>query len=201
MATSRISVGLGLVACALGGLLAASAACGGKDESSVGQTAGSSGSESVAGQSGGADVDASDRARADAAMNGEPDAAHQPKPEPEQEIDAAVTEIDASVPTACDLECAAGERCELVQVTCIRAPCPPQPSCVKAEPTSCDPRQILCRRAPPECPQWHVPSVSGTCFGPCVPLEQCACDEPADCPNPETFTCHMSAAHCGPYVN
>jgi hypothetical protein len=67
--------------------------------------------------------------------------------------------------------------------------------------TSCDPKKILCRRAPPECPEFQAPSVSGSCYGPCVPLEACACEQASDCPNPETGTCHLYARHCGPYVN
>jgi hypothetical protein len=32
--------------------------------------------------------------------------------------------------TPCDMPCAAGQVCEYVQVQCVRAPCPPQPTCV-----------------------------------------------------------------------
>jgi hypothetical protein len=32
---------------------------------------------------------------------------------------------------SCDLKCDSGSHCELVQVECIRAPCPPQQECVK----------------------------------------------------------------------
>lgn len=73
--------------------------------------------------------------------------------------------------------------------------------CKSAGKISCDLRVILCKRAEPACNQGEVPSVEGTCYGPCVPVEQCSCDEAADCPRPETYTCHMSAKHCGPYVN
>lgn len=197
---SKRTVGFTLVAHVFAGLLAIAAACGGERTPTSGQAGNASGSESV----GGRDAARRDAAAAgtaqDAATSSETDTGVA-APDAGVERDAgAQPEIDASVPTSCDLTCAAGERCELVQVTCIRAPCPPLPSCVKIEPVSCDPRLILCRRAPPECPQWHVPSVSGSCFGPCVPVEQCACDEPADCPDPDHFTCHRSAAHCGPYV-
>jgi hypothetical protein len=66
---------------------------------------------------------------------------------------------------------------------------------------SCDPRAIRCRRLPPECPFGQVPAIEGTCYGDCVPVEQCACREAAACPQPEEYTCHLSAGHCGPYVN
>lgn len=67
--------------------------------------------------------------------------------------------------------------------------------------TSCDPKQLRCRRAAPVCPEGEVPSVSGTCYGACVPLEQCACSQADDCPNPDSYTCHLYARHCGPYVH
>jgi hypothetical protein len=68
-------------------------------------------------------------------------------------------------------------------------------------PVSCDPRQILCKRAPPKCAGGQVPSVVDTCYGDCVPVEQCACKDAPECPQPDSYTCHRSAGHCGPYVN
>jgi hypothetical protein len=188
----------------------------------------------------------------------------------------------------CTAKCSAGQHCELVQVACIRAPCPPQPTCVddaqsdgkacgsrglgpcaagefcnfprsaqcgaadapgtctklpqlcndtdmyvcgcdgktysnecvanaagvssasagRCESSDastpgaidCDPRKILCKRVAPECPEGQVPSVLGSCYGDCVPLESCPCSGPEQCPNPDTGTCHMSAGHCGPFV-
>ncbi|HKP59473.1 MAG TPA: hypothetical protein VJV78_22275 [Polyangiales bacterium] len=103
---------------------------------------------------------------------------------------------------ACNMACTKGMHCELVAVTCIRAPCPAQPMCVADASTSlsCDPRKILCKRAAPECPSMQVPSVDGSCYGPCVPVEQCPCSGPSECPDSDHYTCHMSAAHCGPYL-
>lgn len=66
---------------------------------------------------------------------------------------------------------------------------------------SCDPRAVLCRRAPPKCAGGQVPSVVGSCFGDCVPVEQCQCSDAPECPQPDVYTCHRSAKHCGPYVN
>jgi len=65
---------------------------------------------------------------------------------------------------------------------------------------SCDPRAILCRRAPPVCGSLEVPSVQGTCYGPCVKVELCACTEAEACPDPGQYTCMMSAQHCTPYL-
>jgi hypothetical protein len=100
----------------------------------------------------------------------------------------------------CDPSCPDGQRCELKQVTCIRAPCPPLPMCVAAAPVSCDPAKILCKRVAPECPEGQLPSVSGSCYGPCVPVESCTCSKESECPDRDHYTCHLSAGHCGPYV-
>jgi hypothetical protein len=67
--------------------------------------------------------------------------------------------------------------------------------------TSCDRRTLLCRKAEPVCPAQHVASIVDNCFGPCVAIDQCACSEADACPQPEQYTCHRSAMHCGPYVN
>jgi hypothetical protein len=65
---------------------------------------------------------------------------------------------------------------------------------------SCDRRNLLCKRAEPVCPAGQVASIEGSCFGPCVNIEQCSCKEAAACPAPETYTCHMSRGVCGPFV-
>jgi hypothetical protein len=67
--------------------------------------------------------------------------------------------------------------------------------------TSCDRRALTCRRAEPVCPAGQVAAIVGNCFGDCVAIEQCACSEADACPQPEQYTCHRSAMHCGPYVN
>jgi hypothetical protein len=67
--------------------------------------------------------------------------------------------------------------------------------------TSCDRRSLLCKRAEPVCPEGQVAAIVDSCFGDCVRIDQCACSEAAACPQPEKYACHMSAMHCGPYVN
>jgi hypothetical protein len=66
---------------------------------------------------------------------------------------------------------------------------------------SCDPTKILCKRLAPTCPAGQVPSVEGTCYGPCVKVEECNCTAPAACPEPNQYTCRMNTKRCGPYVN
>jgi hypothetical protein len=110
---------------------------------------------------------------------------------------------------ACTLACAAGTSCVLMKVTCVRAPCPGIPMCVDdvgALPDAgtavndCDPRKITCKSAVPICPEGQAPSVAGSCYGPCVPVESCGCSEPQACPLPDSYTCHNFARHCGPFV-
>lgn len=62
----------------------------------------------------------------------------------------------------------------------------------------CDLRKIKCDRAAPKCPEGLVPSVSGNCFGPCVKAAQCACSEPAQCPD-GPYTCSANN-RCAPTV-
>jgi len=64
----------------------------------------------------------------------------------------------------------------------------------------CDPRKILCKRIALDCPAGQVPSVDNSCYGLCVPIESCTCSAPEQCPQSDTYTCHMSAGHCGPFV-
>lgn len=65
----------------------------------------------------------------------------------------------------------------------------------------CDHREVVCRAAEPVCPEMQVASVIGTCWGPCVRIDQCVCSGPQDCPHEETFACHLYRQRCGPYVN
>lgn len=65
---------------------------------------------------------------------------------------------------------------------------------------SCDPRKILCKRVAPECGTMEVPSVDGSCYGPCVAISQCACSVAEECPDSNQYTCNKSAAHCTPYL-
>lgn len=76
-----------------------------------------------------------------------------------------------------------------------------QGECDTQRVVSCDPRAVLCRRAPPKCPAGQVPSVEGSCYGDCVPVEQCGCREAEECPLPDQYTCHRNDSLCGPYVN
>ena len=65
---------------------------------------------------------------------------------------------------------------------------------------SCDRRKLVCRRAEPVCPQGETAQIVDGCFGECVRIDSCACNEPAACPDSDSYTCYNHAKHCGPYV-
>jgi hypothetical protein len=112
---------------------------------------------------------------------------------------------------SCPMECLLANQCVTACGQTPRnygcCPCPPGTvnalSCnqpMDAGAVSCDPRKILCKRLAPMCPEGQVPSVEGTCYGPCVPAESCVCGSAAECPDPDHVTCHLSQGRCGPYV-
>lgn len=105
-----------------------------------------------------------------------------PAPDPLPARDRA--RADVTEPTRPNTACAAdGGRCDLS----VRY--------------DCDPRKLRCRRAAPECTEGQVPSVAGSCFGECVPIEACRCTGPEECPLNEQYTCLLSAQHCTPYLH
>jgi hypothetical protein len=65
---------------------------------------------------------------------------------------------------------------------------------------SCDPKRVLCKIATPSCPDLYVPSVVGSCYGPCVPIDTCPCAQASDCPDSNQYTCLMSKGTCTPYL-
>lgn len=99
---------------------------------------------------------------------------------------------------SCDtVKCSAGNHCELQEVQCIRAPCPPQPSCVPdtvkdpcatvrcAAGTHCEAKQVQCIKAP------------------CPPIAECVADElgtkcgKSTC-GAGTYCCNSSCGICAP---
>ncbi len=66
--------------------------------------------------------------------------------------------------------------------------------------TSCDLRDIRCRAAQPVCEQGEVPSVVGTCYGPCVKIDTCGCASAEQCPEPNMYTCLVGPMHCSHYL-
>lgn len=67
--------------------------------------------------------------------------------------------------------------------------------------SSCDPKPVTCRAAEPVCPPFYVPSVEGSCWGPCVPSGDCRrpipCDESSTARQcPTDWGC--AAGECAP---
>lgn len=101
-------------------------------------------------------------------------------------------------PSCNTVKCSAGHHCELQEVQCIRAPCPPQPACVPdrekdpcatvkcAAGTHCEAKEVQCIRAP------------------CPPIAECVPDlgGGAKCGKntcgPGTYCCNPSCGTCAP---
>ena len=85
--------------------------------------------------------------------------------------------------------------------------CPPRPFASRGacpgRATSCDPRGISCRIPTPECEPGFVPEVneSGSCWTMrCVPIDDCACSSPEECPGLDQYTCRNDTGRCSPFL-
>jgi hypothetical protein len=104
---------------------------------------------------------------------------------------------------SCDLSCDAGQHCELVEVTCIRAPCPPLPECVPSPQCggfagfTC-PGEGECVDSPnDDCdPQNGGADCGGYCACTVGPLIDCAADRRFD-PSPAVCACVALEAIAG----
>jgi hypothetical protein len=67
---------------------------------------------------------------------------------------------------------------------------------------SCDGRRVLCDALPPACGMGELPSVEGSCWGPCIPATRCTCSTPEECPYLLGYseTCYPARGTCGPYL-
>jgi hypothetical protein len=88
-----------------------------------------------------------------------------------------------------------------LQSTCSALGAPsPMPTCSAGRCTlfDCDHDKVLCESLPPTCPPGETPSVSGNCWGSCVPATEC--QTVADCEqcDPKQHTCVTDVAKSGP---
>lgn len=60
---------------------------------------------------------------------------------------------------------------------------------------NCDPRMVACNSIPPTCAAGEVPSVSFSCYGPCIPATHCA-PIPCDRECPGGWSCDASTGTC-----
>jgi hypothetical protein len=54
---------------------------------------------------------------------------------------------------------------------------------------SCDSGRVRCADAAPTCPAGQAPAVVAGCWGPCVPIEMCRCDQNWQCPQRDLYRC------------
>lgn len=75
---------------------------------------------------------------------------------------------------------------------------PGKPICEAAY--DCDRSTVKCDALEPSCPDGMTVSVSGGCYGPCVPITSCKCSPGSSTSCPDGWVCHASTNRCGPYV-
>jgi hypothetical protein len=64
---------------------------------------------------------------------------------------------------------------------------------------SCDATRVRCADAPPTCPDGQAPAVTAGCWGPCVPIAMCRCDQNWQCPQRDRYRCSLLPDfRCGP---
>jgi hypothetical protein len=90
----------------------------------------------------------------------------------------------------------------MVDAPALDAPPTTDTPVVDAQPSldpNCDPDDVLCDAIPPACDEGEVPTVEGSCWGECIPANECQCETFDDCPEVTGYSevCY-SAGHCGP---
>jgi len=118
-----------------------------------------------------------------------------PEPQAPDQTETAVGEAQAIPRPGCDIPCPEGTRCELDQVVCVRAPCPPIPRCVPVIPVP-KPGRCAVTYCPPGTRCVEVPP-----FGVrCVPDEGGQKCGDNVCGAKE-FCCNASCGICAPRGN
>lgn len=77
-------------------------------------------------------------------------------------------------------------------------------ACEKIRVVDCNPGNVTCRRAQPECAEpLEYPQVVDGCWGDCIVITECACMGNDDCPDPENVdetVCYTGQGVCGPPI-
>jgi hypothetical protein len=64
---------------------------------------------------------------------------------------------------------------------------------------SCDANRVRCATPAPSCPDDQAPAVIAGCWGPCVPIGGCRCDQNWQCPQRDKYRCSLLPAfRCAP---
>jgi hypothetical protein len=67
---------------------------------------------------------------------------------------------------------------------------------------SCDAYRVRCADPQPTCPDGQAPAITAGCWGPCVPIAMCRCDQNWQCPEREKYRCSLLPDfRCGPIQN
>ncbi|NOY90124.1 MAG: hypothetical protein GXP55_02865 [Deltaproteobacteria bacterium] len=83
--------------------------------------------------------------------------------------------------------------------TCASQPIAHLGSCEAG--ANCNSSAVTCRRVEPVCPDGQAPEVQGSCWTDrCIPIDECACSTPAECPSRDVYTCYSTTGRCGPYL-
>lgn len=68
---------------------------------------------------------------------------------------------------------------------------------------SCNPARVTCDMMTPKCPAMQAPELSeaGDCYTHrCIPIGDCTCNVPTDCPDTNQYTCRNDLKRCTPYL-
>jgi hypothetical protein len=57
--------------------------------------------------------------------------------------------------------------------------------------SSCDAYRVRCNDPAPSCPVGQAPAVTAGCWGPCVPIAMCRCDQNWQCPQRDKYRCSL----------
>jgi hypothetical protein len=79
-------------------------------------------------------------------------------------------------------------------LTCSEVPYEHAGAC--GDGSNCDEHDVRCTQPPPDCGPDKVPSVVGTCYGPCVDITECRCVFSFECPKRDLYSCRADL-RCG----
>jgi hypothetical protein len=79
-------------------------------------------------------------------------------------------------------------------ITCPEVPYEHAGEC--GDGVNCDPVDVRCKQAEPDCGVGMVASVVRGCYGPCVPIASCRCVYSFECPQRDKYDCNTAEQRC-----